>query len=193
MIIRGLAAGLLALCLSACGTLPLGSAQPSFENVQALQSGQAGVISVGEFSASPSLAAARNRSVPARGYDVTPPQGASFSDYLKERLKAELAAAGRYDAKAPTTISGVLTLNELDASGTSVGTARLGARFKLVREAHALYDKEIDVDDRWESSFVGATAIPGAVNHYTALYKALLGKLFADEEFRSAAGFVAGK
>ncbi|MBK8400156.1 MAG: hypothetical protein IPL29_03550 [Propionivibrio sp.] len=65
------------------------------------------------------------------------------------------------------------------------GTARLGANFTVDKAGQRLFEKTLSVDSRWDSSFVGAIAIPEAMNQYTALYKELAGKLFDDRDFRS--------
>jgi hypothetical protein len=48
------------------------------------------------------------------------------------------------------------------------------------------YDNQLAVDDAWESSFVGATAIPLAASHYEGLYRQLAAKLLNDQAFRGA-------
>jgi hypothetical protein len=49
-----------------------------------------------------------------------------------------------------------------------------------------VYEKEIAAEASWESSFVGAIAIPAAMNQYGALYKTLVSKLVDDPDFRRA-------
>ena len=53
-------------------------------------------------------------------------------------------------------------------------------------DGKAVYDKELAVDDRWESSFVAAIAVPAAFNHHSALVQKLAGKLLDDPAFRAA-------
>jgi hypothetical protein len=80
----------------------------------------------------------------------------------------------------------VLTKNEL-STGIGTGTATLGARFTLTRNGAAVYDKDLVAQQLWDGNFIGAIAIPDAINHYQSLYKNLVEKLLADEEFRKAA------
>lgn len=40
----------------------------------------------------------------------------------------------------------------------------------------------VSVTHEWPSAFMGAIAIPDAINQYTQMYSRLLEKLFADEE-----------
>ena len=56
----------------------------------------------------------------------------------------------------------------------------------MTRDSKRVFDKELAVDAKWESSFVGAIALPAAINQYSALYKTLVAKLFDDTEFRAA-------
>lgn len=62
-------------------------------------------------------------------------------------------------------------------------------RFK----AAAGYPRTIRIENSWESSFMGAIAIPAAISGYSATVQKLLGELSADPEFRRAtqAGAVA--
>ena len=83
-------------------------------------------------------------------------------------------------------VQGVLTKNEL-STGIGTGTGTLGARFTLTRNGAAVYDKDLVAQQLWDGNFIGAIAIPDAINHYQSLYKDLVEKLLADEEFRKAA------
>jgi hypothetical protein len=49
-----------------------------------------------------------------------------------------------------------------------------------------VFDKEIVATSTWESSFMGAVAIPAAINQYGALYQKLVGQLLDDTEFLAA-------
>lgn len=60
-------------------------------------------------------------------------------------------------------------------------------RQTLIKGSQVLYDKLLRQEDSWKSSFVGAIAIPDAINHYTAQYGLLLDQLYKDEDFRKAA------
>ena len=119
-----------------------------------------------------------------RGSSVEPANG-SFAKTLREQLVVELKAAGLYDEASNTVITGELTDSQVDAA-IGTGTARLGAHFVVTRDGKPVYDKAIVVDAKWDSSFVGAIALPAAINQYTALFKTLAGKLFADPDFLKA-------
>lgn len=68
----------------------------------------------------------------------------------------------------------------------STGTAPLAARFVVTRGGSVNYDRELKVDASWESSFIGAVAIPAAATQYEALYRKLVGALIDDADFRKA-------
>ena len=75
--------------------------------------------------------------------------------------------------------------SQVDAA-IGIGTARLAARFTVDRNGKRIFDKVLSVDSRWESSFIGAIALPEAINRYSSLYKELAAKLFEDKDFRTA-------
>ena len=45
----------------------------------------------------------------------------------------------------------------------------------------------MSVDAKWESTFIGAVAIPDAMNNYYALYDKLTLSLLTDADFKAAA------
>jgi hypothetical protein len=82
-------------------------------------------------------------------------------------------------------ITGFLQESQVDPA-ISEGSAKLAARFVVMRAGSAVYDKELTVSSKWESSFLGAVAIPAAINEYTALYRKLVGVLLDDPTFQAA-------
>lgn len=175
-----------ALALTGCATGPIGAHQSSMETVQTLRQSNMGAASVGEFVPAPTLQAGRDKSVSVRGSSLKSPSANSFSAYLRDSLVQDLRSAGKYDPAAGTVITGQLTQNELNAGGFSKADATVGAKFVVTRGGTSIYDKSISATHEWESSFIGAIAIPEAINQYTQMYSRLLDKLFADEEFRKA-------
>ncbi len=178
-----LQAAAVAVLLSACaGQMPPHSA--SAGNVQQLRGSDMSPVSVGAFKLAAGKPESMDTSITSRASSMTPPQG-SISAYLRDALIAELKAAGKFDASAPVAISGELTESELN---TNMGTAdgALGARFIVTEGDAAKYDQDHRVSASWESSFVGAIAIPKAYQEYFALYQKLFAKLFADPTFAKA-------
>lgn len=119
-----------------------------------------------------------------RGSTVAAESG-SFAQYLRDTLVAELKAAGLYDSGAPAQVNAQLTDSQLDAA-IGTGTGRLAARFTVQREGRSVFDKELAIDERWDSSFLGAVALPEAINRYSQFYKRLVAQLFNDADFRKA-------
>jgi len=153
--------------------------------VENLRSANIVPTNTGKFSLAPGVNPDIDKSLGGlRGSSLRADSG-SFSQQLKEVVMAELKAAGLYDEKSSSVIEGQLMESQVDAA-VSVGTARLAARFTVDRNGKRVFDKVLSVDSQWESSFVGAIALPAAINQYTALYKALAAKLFEDKEFRAA-------
>jgi hypothetical protein len=163
-------------------TLPPPTA--SADTVRALRDADIQPMRVGAFTVD--AANTQGSSVSLRGNSVAPAQG-NFADHLAQAARAELAAAGKLDEKSARVLSGVLVRNDVDASGVSVGTANHVARFRLDVEGKRVYEKEQRVDGLWDSSFMGAVAIPAAVNGFSAGFQKLLQKLFTDPEFLKAA------
>jgi hypothetical protein len=181
----GIVAGVACLlCLSGC-TLTRGSHTPSMEAAIVLRDANLPAMSVGDFRLASGLDPALDRSISSRGNPIHPPAGDSFSAYLRGSLIQDLKTAGKYDPAAPTRITGELTENSL-ATGISAGSSALAARFKVMRGDDVPYNKVLRQEDHWKSSFIGAVAIPDAINHYTQQYARLLEQLYGDDEFRRA-------
>ena len=140
---------------------------------------------VGRFSLASGLNPEMDKLVGGlRGASIHGTNG-SFSQQLKEVIVAELKASGLYDEKSKFQIEAQLMDSQLDAA-IGIGTSRLAANFLVVKDDKCLFEKTFSVDSQWKSSFVGAIAIPEAINQYTVLYKALAEKLFDDKDFRDA-------
>ena len=182
-----LAAGLaVSLQLVGCANISMSQPKATLETTAALRGAALTPAAVGKFSLDSSLSPDKDKSIGLRGANsVASPIDGSFAQYLRESLRVELEAAGLYDAASNTVISGTLTQSEANAA-IGTGTGKLAARFVVTRAGSVKYNKELSVDDSWESSFVGATAIPLAAAHYEGLYRKLTAKLLSDPEFRTA-------
>ncbi|TDM08681.1 MAG: hypothetical protein C4K60_04545 [Ideonella sp. MAG2] len=140
---------------------------------------------VGRFALAPGKPKEMDTSLSGLRGSTLAPTGGSFAGQLKNQLVADLSAAGLYDPNSSILIEGQLTDSMVDAA-IGTGTARLAADFQVNRAGKKVYSKSLKVDDAWPSSFVGATALPEAINRYSALYKALVVKLLEDADFRAA-------
>lgn len=169
--------------ISACGTVEMGKPSASIDNIRLAKSSGIGQISVGPFVPVQGKADELEKPLGIRATQLVAP-GGSFSGYLKEVLETELLAAGLLDSGANLKVEGVLTDRQVDG-GMGEGRAALSARFIAKRDGKQVYDRELGVKATWESPFLGAVAIPAAINEFTLLYRKLVGCLLADPEFVS--------
>lgn len=174
----------LAVVLTGCVTVHATAYQPSIENTQSLARDGSSKMAVDAFTAANGV---QNNSLSVRGSQLTGGgSDGTFATYVHDALQAELQTAGRYDPASTLRVSGTLTRNDLNGANISVGTAQIGARFVVSRQKATVYDKEVVADHHWESSFVGAVAIPAAMQNYTTALQKLMAKLFADPDFVKA-------
>lgn len=174
------------LFTTGCAQITMGSPKPTMENTQALRSSPLAPAQVGAFTVDAGKPAAMDRSHSLRGANsVQSPIQGSFAQYLRESLVVELDAAGLLRPTAETVITGTLLNSTVDpAMGT--GTAALQARFVVTRNGQQRYAKELSANAQWESSFMGAVAIPLAAANYEGVYRKLVGQLVNDPDFRRA-------
>lgn len=173
------------LLLTGCASTPMGVPQATIENAGRLRAAPLAPARVGSFTLDTAKPATLDQSVGIRGSSLHSPIGNSFAQYLGETLRVELASAGLLDPAAPTVISGILADSELDAA-IGQGSGKLSARFVVTRDNAVRYERTLTASTTWESSFVGAVAIPLAAGQYQALYRKLAGQLFDDPDFRKA-------
>ena len=175
----------LGLNLVACVSVQMPAPAASAGNVEKLRAAKLAPAGTGGFVLAPGKPADMDKSLGGlRGSSMQPSNG-SFALQLRDELVAELKAAGLYDTASKNLIEGQLTDSMVDAA-IGTGKGRLAARFSVKRDGKLVFDKELAAEASWESSFVGATAIPMAINQYGALYKSLIGKLIDDADFRAA-------
>ena len=183
--VRLSAVAAMGLALFGCTALKMPAPSASAENLSTLRGANLAPAKTGTFVLAPGKPADMDKSLGGLRAASLEPANGSFAQTLKEELTVELKAAGLYDDASSIVISGQLTDSQVDAAiGTSSG--RLAAHFTVTRDGKTVYDKDVAVDAKWDGAFVGAIAIPAAVNQYTALYKTLAGKLFADPDFQRA-------
>jgi hypothetical protein len=157
----------------------------SFQTSQQLRDAGVEPVKVGEFSAAPeSKDKVNHLSIRANPY--ASPYDNSFVAYLEQAVRQELEDSRLLDPNAGTQINGVLIRNELDGSGFSTGTADIEARFIVLRDGTVRFDRVKSTRHEWESSFVGATAIPAAAQNYPVAVQKLVASLFSDPEFVAA-------
>jgi hypothetical protein len=155
----------------------------SIENVQKLKDGGNYTAKVGTFTSKSDPANANPISM--RGSSLASPYEESYANYLAEAIKSELVLAGKLAPGSNVEISGVLLKNDIDA-GMSVGTGDIQARFLVKRDGQIRYDQVKTAQNKWESSFAAAVALPRAVQEYPRMVQALLSELYTDKAFLQA-------
>ena len=75
-----------------------------------------------------------------------------------------------------TDSEGYLIDRQLDPA-IGQGSGKLAARFIASRQGKVVFDRELAAESTWESSFVGAIAIPMAIHEFNALFRKLVAKL----------------
>lgn len=170
--------------LVGCST-PMQAPSATFENTVKLRNAPLAQAAVGNFVLEQGKPADKDKAVSVRGHSLTSPVDGSLAKYLQETLRQELQAANLLDANSNTRISGFLVDSDVDAA-MGTGTGSLTARFVVTNADKVAYDRQLSTKLEWESSFMGAVAIPAAAQNYAFLYKKLVGTLFDDPDFRQA-------
>ena len=180
-LVSTLAVCVAAMFLTGCASVVATPYQATNDNVRNLQTLPGGTVSLGEFTAKNSDL---NKLI-LRTNSYTSPFNNSFAEYLKEALRSELESSGKFNPKSPVVITGELLTNSLDpAIGTA--NAHISARIIIKRSNEIVFDKVVHGDSEWESSFIGAIAIPMACQQYGETLKKLLANLYADPSFKKA-------
>lgn len=173
-------AALLFVALSGCaGVAP--KYQATNDNVRALMALNGNTVAVGTFvSADPSL-----DSLSIRATKFSAPNGASFAEYMKQALKEELLSSQHYAENSQSVVSATLVENAIDTM-SSQGHVHVAVRFVVTRGGEQRFDKVVRGDATFESSLIGAVAIPAAWRNYAEATKQMLNNLFIDPEFQRA-------
>lgn len=151
--------------------------QADFEVVNHLKDMNVRPAGVQDFSeADPKL-----NKVSLRGSPMESTYESSYGEYLEHALIEQLQHAELYEPDSVIQISGILLENDVSASGFSIGTAKLAARFVITVDGKEVYSEVHQVYHEWESSFSGAVAIPNAQNNYSVAVKNLVADFLYDE------------
>lgn len=178
----GISSLILLTCLGGCSMMAP-KYTLSANNVQALRDAGAVTTTIGKVAAQGDDA--HDQSISLRGSAMKSPYG-SYANYLAEALTQELREAKILDGKSQIQISAVLLKNDIHAAGFSTASADIDARFQVIRAGQTTFDKVKSAHIQWDSSFVGAIAIPRAQQHYPEAVSALLAQLYADHDFLDA-------
>lgn len=156
----------------------------SLDNVQKLKDSGVQPAAVGNFTSTPDKGNANPISI--RGSSLNSPYDSSYSKYLQQALQQELSLAGKLSANSAAQVSGALQKNDISVPPTGSASGDLAARFVVTRDGQTRYDQVKSIHDEWDSSFVGAIAIPRAQQRYPVMVQKLLAALFADPGFIEA-------
>ena len=157
--------------------------QPSIDNVETLKRA-GGPAALGSFTVQ--AGGPGVTSIGLRGSSMTSPVGADYAAYLANALSQELQLAGKLDPKSKVVITGLLLKNDIAAGGISTNSGEIEAQFTVIHGGQERYRGTHRVEMSWDSSFVGAVAIPKAQQQYPVMVQKLLTKLFADPAFVAA-------
>lgn len=169
----------IALVLQGCG-VAMPRYEAHFDNVQLLKK-EAPLAAL----ASPTVVADKGQdSISVRNNPIRSPEG-SISKHVQKALEDELRLAGLLDPAASRHLDVRLTENQLSA-GMATGEGAISADFNLREGDRSLYRSSKTVSNTWDSSFVGAIAIPAAANAFNPLVRKLLAELYQDPAFIKA-------
>lgn len=167
------------LLLQGCG-VSMPRYEANFGNVQILKN-EASLAPLN----SPSVVADNGEdSVFTRANPLRSPEG-SLSKHVQKALTDELRLAGLLDPAASRHLNVRLRQNRLNAA-MGTGDGLISADFSLVEGTTSLYSSNKTVTSTWDSSFLGAIAIPAAANAYNPLVRKLLAELYSDPAFIQA-------
>lgn len=165
--------------IAAC-SIPAPRYEPSYDNVKLLKG--SGPVRIVDFKgATPKVG-----KITLRGNTLKSPYEKDMVHYLQTALQSEFEKAGLLSETSSKSVTAVVTENLIDTSGFSVANGKITATFKVLDSSRQIYEKTVTVSDEWESSFVGAIAIPRAAAAYPALAKELFNKLYSDKKFIAA-------
>lgn len=175
----------LSLAVAGCAPIAIEGPQASISTVQAMRATAIPPLAVGTFARAENMSAQDDLRMSLRAATITAPQGSNFSSYMGDVLREQLRITGKLAPDSPFILSGLRTKGRANpAIGKASGA--LAYRFLLTRNGQAIFEKELEVSGRWNSSFIGALAIPEAEKQFVALYPELLTLLFNDPDFQTA-------
>ena len=178
-----LASCLAAIALSSGCSMMAPRYTASIDNVQKIKDADTQPVKVGTFESIPGKG--NNNPISIRGSSLASPYDSSYAKYIAEALRQDLELAGKLSPDAKIEISGALQKNDISIPVSS-GNGDLEARFIVKRAGEIKYDQVKTIHDEWDSSFVGAIAIPRAQARYPIMVQKLLAELYADPAFIEA-------
>ena len=170
------------LVIAGCAT-PAPNYSISIPHVEKLKSSGAGPVAVAPVTAQGSEA--NDEAIAVRASRMVSPYG-SFAKYLQSALTQELTEARLLDPQSGVQLTATLLKNDVSAAGVITASATIEARFVVRKSGTVVFDKVKNATITWDSNFIGAIAIPRAIENYPRLVSALLDQLYADDQFFAA-------
>lgn len=124
-----------------------------------------------------------NYKLQLRGVEMISSKGGSFSDYISLSLKEQLSQNDLIDKNSNFVIKSNLLINDVDIWGFSTGSYTIKVNFKIIKDKHVLFDKDISIVHEFVSHFIGQIAIENGIMNYPVAVQKLLNKFLSDEDF----------
>jgi hypothetical protein len=171
------------LALTGCATIVAPNYSPNYEAIDQLKKISADHISVGTVQ--PTDPNAKVNHISLRAASLGSPSG-TFAKYLENALISDLTEMGFYDASSATRIDATILRNDIDISGISTGSGVMEVNIKITKSGTVSFEKSYLATTQFESSFVGAVAIPKGQSEYPNLVRVLLQQIYSDSAFIQA-------
>ena len=165
------------LFLSAC-TIQVPPYSADIGTVSKLKQETVSPLSVGTIKSEKKL-----NKISLRGSPLISSVGNSYGKYIENALLQELKLAKLWSGVAKKQVTGKVIDQDIDVTGFSEGSSFIKVNFIVSEENIILFEKEIMAEHTFDSSFMGAIAIPNGQKSYVELVQKLLTNLYADEEF----------
>lgn len=165
--------------LSGC-TLAPPPYTPNYDTLDRLKKLNLNKISIGEVQ--PRDPNASVNSITLRGSTLSPSSG-TFATYIEDAIRSDLTDVGLYDNSSSKRINANILQNDID---TSSGLGKIEISLNVSDKNTNLFSKRFYSQVEFETSFVGAIAIPNGQNAYPKLVRSVLDKIYLDADFISA-------
>ena len=101
-----------------------------------------------------------------RSIKMISPFDMSYPKYLRYSLNEYLMQSNIWDPISEYVISGEMIKNKVNGDSIKLGYVLLEVKFEVEKQGEIIYSKIHKVKHDWKSSFIGAKAIPDAMNNY---------------------------
>lgn len=162
--------------LVGCASQPVPKYSASYINVETLKDPPKTAVGVQSFGGGP-------RRLSVRGHGAVSPVGVGFANYVQDALTQELSKADLFQPPSALQIGGQVIATDIDASASG-GRTTLTVEFTVTQGSTLRLRKQFSTVYPWESSFIGAIAIPRAYQTYPKAVEMLLRQLYQDTQFQ---------